>query len=206
MAGLNSKIKIGVFGGTFDPPHIGHLILASECLSQLNLDQVLWVLTPFPPHKSELMVSPVAQRLLLLESAVTAVPGFALSRVDIERPPPHYAVDTVEILKSQNPHACLVYLMGLDSLRDLPSWHEPGLFIQSVDQIGVVTRPNILVDIGALEGMFSGIREKLSFVKMPEIEISSRDIRERIKARKPYRFFLPEKVFGIIEENKYYLP
>ncbi|MCX8025419.1 MAG: adenylyltransferase/cytidyltransferase family protein, partial [Thermanaerothrix sp.] len=90
--------RLGIFGGTFDPPHVGHLILASEAADQLHLDRVLWVLTPDPPHKRGQPITPLAIRLKLVMAAIQEDPLFELSRVEIDRPGPHYAVDTLRIL------------------------------------------------------------------------------------------------------------
>ena len=107
-------MRLGVFGGTFDPPHIGHLILAAEALDQLQLDKVLWLLTPFPPHKISQSITPLLQRLQMLQAALVDEPRFELSRLDIDRPPLHYAVDTLALLRQNVPSAQLVYLMGED--------------------------------------------------------------------------------------------
>ncbi len=116
---------IGLFGGTFDPPHIGHLILAAEMRAQLSLDRLLWVLTPDPPHKQGQLITPVEHRLAMVKLAISNNDQFELSMVDIDRPGPYYAQDSVKIIAKQNPGADLVYLMGGDSLRDLPAWHCP---------------------------------------------------------------------------------
>src|SRR5512134_3010613 len=104
-------MRLGIFGGTFDPPHLGHLILAAEAQAQLGLERILWVLTPFPPHKTDQQVTSLGDRLDLLAAALDDDPAFELCRVDIDRPPPHYAVDTVGLLHAQYPQARLVYLM-----------------------------------------------------------------------------------------------
>ncbi len=109
-------MKLGIFGGTFDPPHLGHLILAAEAQSQLALDSVLWVLTADPPHKSGQAISAWPTRLELLQAATRQDQGFTISRVDIDRPPPHYAFETVRLLKQEYPQAELFYLMGGDEL------------------------------------------------------------------------------------------
>ena len=115
-------MRLGIFGGTFDPPHIGHLVLASEAYHQLKLDRLLWVLTPRPPHKPNQQITALEYRIEMVQAIVEDEPTFELSRVEIDRPPPHYAVDTVEILGKRFPGARLIYLVGGDSLRDLPLW------------------------------------------------------------------------------------
>ncbi len=105
---------LGLFGGTFDPPHIGHLILASEAYAQLGLERLLWVLTPDPPHKQGQTISALEQRLAMVKLAIQDNPDFQLSTVELDRPGPHFALDTVRIIAEQNPACDLVYLMGGD--------------------------------------------------------------------------------------------
>ena len=138
---------IGIFGGTFDPPHLGHLILAAEAYAQLGLERCLWVLTPDPPHKQGQSITPLKHRLAMLKLAIAGDPQFELSTVDLDRPGPYYAVDTVKILAAQIPGANLVYLMGGDSLRDLPKWHLPADFVDACHAIGVMRRPGDDIDL-----------------------------------------------------------
>ena len=119
-------MRIGIFGGTFDPPHVGHLILAAEARDQLQLDQVLWVVTPDPPHKTKRTISPLGDPPGAGPGGcIDRIPVFEISRVEIDRPGPHYSADTVQILARENPGAELFYLMGGDSLHDLPDLEAP---------------------------------------------------------------------------------
>ena len=93
-----SREQIGLFGGTFDPPHLGHLILASEAYSQLGLNRLLWILTPDPPHKQDQVITPVEHRLAMVNLAIQDNAKFELSRVELDRPGPHYTLDTVETI------------------------------------------------------------------------------------------------------------
>lgn len=188
-------MRLGVYGGTFDPPHLGHLVLAAEALDQLKLDRVLWVLTPNPPHKAGRVISPLETRLNLLEAALEDNPAFTISHLDIDRPPPHYAVDTLRLLRAQSPGACLVYLMGADSLVDLPTWHTPQAFVLAADEIGVMCRLGETVDLEALEVQLPGVKARVQIVDAPQLEIASSDIRRRIAAGRTYRYFLPAGVW-----------
>lgn len=188
-------MRIGIFGGTFDPPHLGHLILAMEACGQLNLDRLLWVVTPDPPHKKGQSISPVKLRLRLIKAAIGDDPFFEVSRIELERPAPQYAVDTIGELREQFPGSELIYLMGGDSLHDLYEWHQPKLLVSLADGIGVMRRPGDLVDMTVLEQQLPGISAKLAFVDAPLLEISSRQIRERVKAGKPFRYYLPPAVY-----------
>ena len=198
-------MKLGLFGGTFDPPHIGHLVLASEAYDQLGLDRVLWILTHYPPHKIGQPIMPLAERLNMLQAAIDNDPAFELSRVDIDRPPPHFAVDTVRLIREQYPRDKLVYLMGGDSLMDLPEWHNPHEFILACDELGVMHRPDETVNMDALEARLPGLTTRVRFMQAPLLEISSSQIRQKITHKKPYRYFLPEAVFRLIRERYLYL-
>jgi nicotinate-nucleotide adenylyltransferase len=180
------------------------LILAAEARDQLQLDQVLWVVTPDPPHKTNKAVSPLAIRLELVNAAISQDGGFQISRVEIDRPGPHYSVETVQILAKQNPGSDLFYLMGGDSLHDLPSWKRPQEFVACLAGIGVMRRPQDFVDLPWLERALPGIAGKVYFVNAPLLEISSSSIRERIAARRHFRYFLPPNVYEIIQGQSLY--
>jgi nicotinate-nucleotide adenylyltransferase len=198
-------MRIGIFGGTFDPPHIGHLILAAETKSQLHLDRLLWVLTPDPPHKRRQRITSLDERLEMVLAAIQDDPDFELSRVDIDRSGPHYAVDTVHLLAQQNPGDNLVYLVGGDSLHDLPRWYQPEELIRSCASIGVMRRPGDAIDFKSLEQGLPAIRGKLEVVTAPLLEISASEIRLRIAERRPFRYYLPDQVYRMITDRGIYL-
>lgn len=192
--------RLGVLGGTFDPPHIGHLVLAAEAAEQLGLHKVFWVLTPDPPHKPGRVISPVSTREKMLSAALADNPIFELSRVDLDRPAPHYAVGTVVELSRQFPHSELVYLMGGDSLRDLPTWHNPPAFLAACAALGVMRRPGHRAKLAQLEQVLPGITAKTLWIKAPLLEISASDIRQRVAQGRTYRYLVSEAVYGLIEE------
>jgi nicotinate-nucleotide adenylyltransferase len=196
--------RVGVFGGTFDPPHLGHLILAAEACSQLRLNTLLWVLTAVPPHKLGLPISPLEDRLAMVKLALENEPAFELSKVDMERPGPQYSVDTVRLLAVQNPGASMVLLIGGDSLHDLPGWHEPDALVAACDEIGVMRRPGDSIDLSALERRIPGLTSKVRFVDAPLLEIASHEIRERVLNNRPYRYFLTPSVYKYIVEHRLY--
>lgn len=198
------RVRLGVFGGTFDPPHIGHLILASEALQQMKLDRILWLLTPNPPHKTGREITALDHRKTMLELALAGEPRFELTTLDIDRPPPHYAADTMQRLRAQNPGIDWVYLMGGDSLSDLPTWMRPAEFVQACDEIGVMLRPGRQVELEKLEKKLPGIKGKVRFIQAPLLEISSSSLREKIAAKGAYRYYLPAAVFSYIEINQLY--
>lgn len=197
-------MRIGIFGGTFDPPHVGHQILADEAVAQLNLDRLLWVLTPDPPHKQGQTITGLDCRLEMVKAATADNAAFELSRVDIDRHGPHYAVDTVQIIKKQFPSAELFYIVGGDSLHDLPSWYHPQQLLAEVDGLAVMHRPGDQIDLRLLEEKLPGIGAKIRYIDAPLLEISSRQIRERISHGEGYRYYLPPAVLTIIQRENLY--
>jgi nicotinate-nucleotide adenylyltransferase len=199
--------RIGIFGGTFDPPHLGHLILAAEAQYSLALDRMLFVLTPDPPHKLDRRITPAPDRLAMLEAALADNPSFTLSTVEIDRSGPHYSVDTVRLIREEFPEDILVYLMGGDSLSELPlNWHAPEQFVAACDELGVMRRPSDMVDLESLETQLPGISAKVKFVDAPLLDIASRQIRRRAREGRPYRYYLPESVCAVIRERGIYKP
>ncbi|HEY3312124.1 MAG TPA: nicotinate (nicotinamide) nucleotide adenylyltransferase [Anaerolineales bacterium] len=195
---------IGIFGGTFDPPHLGHLILAAEALNQLQLTRVLWVLTPQPPHKPEGAIAPLYSRLEMLKRAIGNTPGFELSTIEVERPGPHYTLDTIDLLQDRHPSALFVLLIGGDSLHDLPDWDRPRELMTAVYKFGVMRRPGDDIDLRTLEKDLPGLTAKLRYFDTPQLEISSTSIRERIAEGGHYRFYLPAGVYDYIQQNRLY--
>lgn len=196
--------KIGVFGGTFDPPHLGHLILAAEALDQLELSKVLWVLTPVPPHKLDQAITALEHRLAMTQLMLEDYPQFELSRAEIDRPGPHYMLDTVQVIKTQFPGTELLLLIGGDSLRDLRTWHRPAELLDICQGLGVMRRPFEAIDFSELEEILPGISQKVLFVDSPLLEISSRDIRRRVSEGRAFRHFLVSTVFDYIQTRKLY--
>ncbi len=198
MAGLT-----GVFGGTFDPPHLGHLILADEARVSLGLDRVLWVVTGDPPHKSDLRISPADLRWEMVQAAIGDTPAFECSSVDLDRPGPHYAVDTLHALRRQG-HARLAYIMGSDSLHDLPAWHDPSAFVAACDVIGVMQRPGAELELAQLEGQLPGLKGKVRLFEAPFIGISGHDIRQRVHDDRAFWYLVLPRVGAVIETNGLY--
>lgn len=196
--------RIGVFGGTFDPPHIGHLVLAAEAVSQFELETLLWVLTPDPPHKQENPITPLAHRLSMLERMIQYNPVFQLSRIEIDRPGPYYTVDTIRLLAKQNADAELFLLIGGDSLRDLPTWRLSADLVAEVSKIGVMRRPGDSTDLAALEAALPGVTEKVQFIDALLQPVSSRELRRRIAAGEMYRYYVTQDVYEYIETNRLY--
>jgi nicotinate-nucleotide adenylyltransferase len=196
--------RVGLFGGTFDPPHLGHLILASEAQSQLELTRLLWTVTPDPPHKQDQTITPLEHRLAMVKLAIEDEPTFEISDIELNRPGPHYTIDTIRLLAEQNPGAEIVPVIGGDSLNDLPSWHKPREIVYAAHWVGVMRRPGEETNLQALERELPGITSKIHYVDAPLLEIASREIRNRAATGKPFRYYLPRSVYEYIERHHLY--
>jgi len=197
-------VRRGYLGGSFDPPHLGHLILSMNAIEELNLEVLRWILTPIPPHKPDQNLTPVEIRTAMVEAALADNPEIALSRIDIDRPPPHFAADTMEMLRRKHPEDNLIYLIGEDSLRDLPDWHAPEQFLEHLDGLGVMCRPDVDVDLKELEEHLPGLSGKVEYLDGQLIEISSSLIRKRICGGRRYRYLVTDPVRRLIEFHDLY--
>jgi len=202
-----ANLRVGVLGGTFDPIHIGHLILAEEARDQLKLDLVYFVPAGNPPHKQGRRLAPVEARVRMAELAVAGNDAFRVSRVDADRAGPHYTIDMVEIIQGQLPPGCeLFFLMGFDSLTELPTWHEPARLI-AVCHLVALTRHDIDLDWAKLEAALPGIRQRVTLLDMPELEIASHQLQERIREGRSIRYLVPEPVRQyVVREGIYGTP
>ncbi len=197
--------RIGIFGGTFDPPHLGHLILAAEAQHQLALDRVLWLLTAQPPHKIGQRITSLEHRLAMLQRAIAHNPAFVLSKAEIERPGPHYAADTLALLRATYPHSTLIYLIGEDSLQALPGWHQPERVLAACDALGVMRRPTgARADLATLTAQLPGLQAKVRFIDAPLLQIASSQIRARIRQGGHFRYYLPADVYDYIQTHQLY--
>lgn len=204
MERVSAPLRAGLLGGSFDPPHIGHLMLAEQARDQLDLSLVFLVPAGQPPHKLDRAMTPVADRVHMTELAIASNPAFRLSRVDADRPGPHYTIDLVRLVREQLPEdAELFFLMGFDSLRDLPTWREPARLIRTV-QLVALTRPDVPIDWESLEASLPGVRERVTLLDMPELEIASNDIRRRVREGRSIRYMVPDAVREYIEEQGLY--
>jgi nicotinate-nucleotide adenylyltransferase len=194
--------RIGILGGTFDPPHQAHVALAEESLRQRHLVRVLWVLTPDPPHKDDRITS-YALRREMLQAALAGNPAFVLCEVESERPGPHYMTDTVRILVDRYRPAELTLLLGEDSLRDILTWHQPKQLIQ-LCSLTVMHRPRSKADLIFLEKAVPGITAKTFFLDTPLMDISSTRIRKQINKGEDIPEQVPDAVGEIIQRNALY--
>jgi len=204
MQDRSTPQRLGIYGGTFDPPHLGHLILAETAADCLGLTQVLFVPAADPPHKSEDDIRAAAShRAAMVERAIAGNGRFALSRVDLDRPGPHYSVDMLRLLHEQHPGAELVFLIGADSLRDLPRWSRP-LELITLATLGVMRRPGVEPDLTALERVIPGLSWRVQWIDAPLIDIAASDIARRLKTGFSVRYQLPDVVCDYIDAHGLY--
>ncbi len=196
--------RIGIFGGTFDPIHLGHLILAEEAICRLQLDYVMLVPAADPPHKQDRQLSSVEERIHMIKLATADNDNLRISRIDVDRPGPHYSADTIRLLYERHPNATdLFFLMGLDSLRDLPTWHRPDWLVENCTVVAL-SRFNVEIDWQQLERSIPNIRRRVLILDMPTIEIASHKLRQRVQDGCSIRYQVPAAVERYIIDRKLY--
>lgn len=197
--------RLGLLGGTFDPIHYGHLIAAQTACEGLALDGVLFVPCGIPPHKDAAAVAPAADRLALTTAATADNPRFKVSRVEIDRSGPSYTYDTLALLSQQYEGDEWFVLIGLDAFAGIFSWHRwEDLF--HLAEFVVVGRPGYNGSLleKTLARLTPGQRQRVRSLSIPSLDISSTDIRRRIRAGRSVRYLLPEAVRRIIKEKGLY--
>lgn len=195
-------MRIGVLGGTFDPVHLGHLILAEEAREVLSLERLLFVPAGMPWRKTGRPISPAEHRLAMLRLALEGSP-FELSTLEVERPGPSYTVDTLRELHAAFPAASLYFIMGYDALLDLPNWHQPQEIVR-LALLAVARRPGAEDSLEELERELPGVSGRVVWVTMPPIGISASDIRSRVRAGRSVRYLVPPGVEEYIHRHRLY--
>lgn len=191
-------MRLGILGGTFDPPHIGHLIVADEVRYRLNLDTVLFIPAWQSPHKRHRRTAPAEQRLKLVEHAIAGNPRFRLSDIEVRRGGVSYTVDTLEELHARQADAELFLIVGMDNLRKFETWRSPHRILE-LAKVVVMTRAGV-----QRVGIPRPMRGRTIICPVPEIAISSSDIRKRIRSGKPFRHLVPERVYDYIVRQRMY--
>ncbi len=201
-----AESKVGVLGGTFDPIHLGHLIIAEEVRQKLELEKVLFVPAGQPWLKGERNISAAEHRLQMALLATASNPYFNVSTIELERPGPTYSIDTVIELKVGLGGRAQVYLIvGFDALAELPSWKDRGGLVEMCQVVGV-RRPGYAdFDLGSLESSIPGASERIMIVDVPEIDISGTEIRRRVAQGLSIRYLVPETVERYIAEHNLYV-
>jgi len=211
--------RLGVLGGTFDPPHLAHLALAQAAYQQLDLDLVLWTPAGQPPHKQrpspaagphtplradQRIPSPVQHRLTMIGLTIAKHPHFTLCRLDLDRPGPHYTADLVALLAQRyGPEASFWFLAGEDSLRDLGKWHQPGRILEAC-RLAVYRRSGPPIDWATLEGLVPEIRAQIDWIDGPPIDLASSEIRRRVRSGLPIHHQVVPAVGDYIQQHRLY--
>lgn len=196
--------RVGVLGGTFDPPHIGHLWLATLAVDALQLDRVLFMPAAQPPHKAGHPMSAATDRLLMTRLAIAADDAFELCPIEMERPGPSYTVDSVAELQRIYSDAVLFLIMAADSLAQIDTWREPDRLLRLVEWI-VGPRPGSrMPERAALEERFGQAATRIHLLEGPALDVSASEIRERVAAGRAIRYLVPAAVEELIVDRRLY--
>ncbi len=198
-------MKLGILGGTFNPPHIGHLICAQEAVDQLELDRLVLMPAHQPPHK-QIAADPGAEaRHELCRLAIGGDERFAVSRLELDRAGRSYTVDTLRALHDEHPQDDLTFIVGGDMARSLPTWREPEAVLElatlAVAERAGSEREDIRGELRALRGAGG---ERVRFFDMPRVDVSSSQVRERVATGRPIRYLVPDAVADAIAQNGWY--
>ena len=200
-------MRTGVFGGTFDPVHLGHLILAEQCREQAKVDQVLFVPAAMPPHKQDQPLTPFGQRVEMLSLAISGHPPFRIEELEKDRPGPSYTVETLTQLQQARPGDDLCFIIGSDSLHDLPLWYQPRRILELTTLL-VVARADwptfSAKELRASLQLGDEFPLRYEVVEAPLITISSREIRRRISEGRSVRYMIPRAVEAYIKDKGLY--
>ena len=188
-------MRLGVYGGSFDPPHVGHLLVASDAADALELDCVLWVPTAVQPLKTDADAAPPDARLAMVAAAVEGDARFGVSAIEIERGGLSYTVETLATFAGEHPDAELFLLIGMDSVATFSRWREPDR-IMELARVAVLQR--------ATDAVAPPVPEGMRVVTARRVDVSSTEVRERVRAGKPIRGFVPEAVAREIERAGLY--
>jgi nicotinate-nucleotide adenylyltransferase len=198
-------MRIGIFGGTFDPVHLGHLILAEQCRAQAGLDEVWFVPSHSPPHKDK-NVTRFEQRCDMIELAIAGHPSFRVDRIEKDLDPPSYTARTLERLHARHPGTDFFLLVGSDCLPDLPGWYEPHAIVARAGLV-VAPRPGVMLWTADRLAAALGVpasEVRFQFVACPPIDISSRELRRSVADGMSVRYMVPRAVEEYIRERKLY--
>jgi nicotinate-nucleotide adenylyltransferase len=203
VTGPGQPRRIGVLGGTFDPVHNGHLHIAHALRTALDLERVVWVPAGRPPHKTGQIVSSDRDRLAMLDLALAGSPVDQIDTIDLERSGPSYTADTLELLAESFAPARLFFLMGEDSLRDLPSWHDPERLLRAAE-LAVAARPGVDADLAVVARQIPTVQGRVHVIPTKEIAISSSEIRRRVRKNLSIRGLVPAAVEAYIRDHGLY--
>jgi nicotinate-nucleotide adenylyltransferase len=200
------KSALGIIGGTFNPIHNGHLLAAEYARCELGLEKVIFIPAARPPHKEGMDILDGETRLLMIELAIEGNPDFVVSSLELTRPGPSYTVDTLNHYQAHYPGKSIYFIMGADSLLLINTWKNVDILAEK-GRFVVVTRPGYRFEwekdpLVSLPGV---LREGLIFLEIPGIDVSSSEIRKRVRDGKSIRYMLPDKVESYIREKGLYI-
>lgn len=189
---------LGVFGGTFDPPHVGHVSVARGLLESEAFDELLWIPARVPPHKPDRVVTAAGIRLEMVRAATDGIEGLLVSDVELRREGPSYTVDTLRALRIAHPEAEPVLILGTDQFAELSTWKEPEA-LAGLARLCVLPREG--TDPSEVD---PGVEVEWSRACVPRVDVSSSDIRRRVREGRPYRDLVPDGVARIIDREGLY--
>lgn len=195
--------RLGLLGGTFDPPHIGHLLLAETARISLDLDHILFLPVGDPPHKNDRGINAAAHRIAMTRLAIAGNPYFAVDTSDVDRPPPHFTYTLLPLIQAQYPQAALWFLLGTDSLADLPQWQCPEQLLQ-LCRLAVLERPGVILDWVHLQQRFPGLAAQVDWLDGPLVKVSATMVRGFAAANRSLRYLIPETVQEYITRHTLY--
>lgn len=194
-----SEVKLGIFGGTFNPPHIAHLMAAEGVRDHLKLDKVLFVPAAIPPHKQHENIVPIKHRLEMVRVAIGGNPAFELSDIELRRKGPSYTIDTVRELRRSYPDAGLFFIMGIDLLTDFDTWKEPDKILEECTLVAM-NRPGF--DLAVVD---KDLLARIELVNVPSVDISSTNIRRRVRSGRSIKYLVTREVEEYIRRASIYL-
>lgn len=198
-------MRVGVLGGTFDPVHLAHLIMAEEARVRLALDHVVFVPAGEPWLKAVQPATPPQVRLEMVRQAVACNPHFRVSSVEVDRPGPSYSVDTLDALRLEDgPDTELYFILGMDAVVDLHRWHSPERFLELCTPVVFARTDQGAAGLDGLENNLPGVKDRVMFLEGPVMEISSTDIRRRVAQGVSIRYLVPAPVERFISEHGLY--
>lgn len=198
-------MRVGLFGGTFDPVHLGHLILAEQCREQCDLDEVWFLPSGSPPHKPAAAISEGRHRTEMLRLALAGHASFRVSEMELTREGPTYTVDTLTAISEQHPDWELFFLIGGDSLSDLPTWRQPQRILQLATIVAANRGDRPLPDATELlPELAAAAGDRIRLVAMPGVDLSATDLRRRVRSGRSIRYLVPRAVEVYIQEHGLY--
>ena len=199
---MSRRKRIGIMGGTFNPVHMVHLILAENAYRTWQLDEIMMLPNGDPPHKTDIKITPAADRLAMLKLAVKDIPYFRVSEMEIKRQGYSYSSVTLEELRKSHPDTDYYFIMGADSVFQIETWHDPATVMADCIILDHTPAEKLKAQIDYLQHKY---KADIRLMDIPDLELSSSEIRKRVSMRQPIRFMVPDPVLEYIEDHQLYL-